>query len=177
VASFRIRIGREIGSAALIADGQHARIDGFTSLAVLVGAIGSIFGFTLIDPLIGLLITVVILVIVRDTAVSMWHRLMDAVDPAEVARIESAATGVAGVQAVQEVRARWIGHALSTELHIVVNEDLSTRESHLIAEEVRHALFHVQPRLALVTIHVDPCGHGGEDHHVATAHHMRQATS
>jgi cation diffusion facilitator family transporter len=177
VASFRIRIGREIGSAALIADGQHARIDGFTSLAVLVGAIGSIFGFTLIDPLIGLLITVVILVIVRDTAVSMWHRLMDAVDPAEVARIESSASKVAGVQAVQEVRARWVGHALSTELHIVVDEDLSTRESHLIAEEVRHALFHVQPRLALVTIHVDPCGHGGEDHHVATAHHMRQAAS
>jgi cation diffusion facilitator family transporter len=177
VASFRIRIGREIGSAALIADGQHARVDGFTSLAVLVGAIGSILGYSLVDPIIGLLITIAILFIVRDTAVSMWHRLMDAVDPAEVDKIEAAAAGVAGVQSVQEVRARWVGHALSTELHIVVDEDLPTRESHLIAEEVRHALFHAQPRLALVTVHVDPCGHGGDDHHEATAHHVRRAAS
>src|SRR5215218_4893424 len=40
VAVFRIRTGTQIGSAALIADGQHSRVDGFTSLAVLVGAIG-----------------------------------------------------------------------------------------------------------------------------------------
>jgi cation diffusion facilitator family transporter len=177
VALFRIRVGREIGSAALIADGQHARVDGFTSLAVLVGAIGSIMGYPLVDPIIGLLITVAILVIVRDTAVSMWHRLMDAVDPAEVERIEAAAAEVAGVQTVQEVRARWVGHALSAELHIVVDEDLPTRESHEIAEEVRHALFHAQPRLAVVTVHVDPCGHGGGDHHGATAHHARGAAS
>jgi cation diffusion facilitator family transporter len=177
VASFRIRVGQEIGSAALVADGQHARIDGFTSLAVLVGAIASIFGYTLVDPIIGLLITLVILVIVRDTAVSMWHRLMDAVDPAEVAQIESAAATVSGVESVPEVRARWLGHALSAELHIVVDEDLSTRASHQIAEDVRHALFHAQPRLALITVHVDPCGHGGDDHHVATAHHARGAAS
>jgi cation diffusion facilitator family transporter len=177
VALFRIRVGREIGSAALIADGQHARVDGFTSLAVLVGAIGSILGYPLVDPIIGLLITIAILFIVRDTAVSMWHRLMDAVDPAEVDTIERTAAGVSGVQDVQDVRARWVGHALSAELHIVVDEDLPTRDSHQIAEEVRHALFHAQPRLAMITVHVDPCGHSGKDHHVATAHHARQAAS
>lgn len=171
VALFRIRVGKEIGSAALVADGQHARVDGFTSLAVLIGAIGSLLGFPLADPIVGALITVAILFIVRDAATAMWHRLMDAVEPAEIDRIERAAAAVAGVQDVHDVRARWIGHALSTELHIVVDEDLPTHASHRIAEEVRHALFHAQPRLAQVIVHVDPCGHGGNDHHDLTAHH------
>ncbi|NTU81787.1 MAG: cation transporter [Chloroflexales bacterium] len=175
VALFRIRVGREIGSAALIADGQHARVDGFTSLAVLIGAVGSLLGFPLADPIVGALITIAILFIVKDAAVAMWRRLMDAVEPAEVDRIEQAAARVAGVQEVHEVRARWIGHALSADLHIVVDEDLPTYASHGIAEEVRHALFHAQPRLATITVHVDPCGHGGDDHHAATEHHARPA--
>lgn len=174
VAIFRIKIGNEIGSAALIADGQHARVDGFTSLAVLVGAIGSLLGYALVDPLIGALITIAILFIVRDAAISMWRRLMDAVEPEEIDTLESAAARVQGVQGVHDVRARWLGHALSAELHIVVDEDLPTRESHRIAEDVRHALFHVQPRLYEATIHVDPCGHSGEDHHAALSHHRRK---
>src|SRR5258708_3929712 len=80
VAIFRMRIGREIGSAALVADGQHARADGVTSLAVLIGAIGSLLGFPLADPIIGVIITIAILFILKDTAVTMWRRLMDAVE-------------------------------------------------------------------------------------------------
>ena len=171
VAVFRIRIGREIGSAALIADGQHARVDGFTSLAVLLGAIGSLLGYPLADPIIGLLITLAILLIVKDTALTMWHRLMDAVEPGMVEEIETAAAGVADALNVHAVRVRWLGHRLHAELHIQVDEDLPTRESHRIVEEVRHALFHAQPRLAVVNVHVDPCGHGGEDPHAVTAHH------
>jgi cation diffusion facilitator family transporter len=171
VALFRIRVGTEIGSAALVADGKHAQIDGFTSLAVFFGALGSLLGFPLADPIIGLLITVAILFIVRDTVVIMYHRLMDAIDPAIIGKLEHAAEGVSGVEAVNTVRGRWVGHNLLTELNIVVNEDLSTRASHQIAEEVRHALFHVQPKLGDVTIHIEPCGHGGNDPHESTAHH------
>lgn len=172
VAVFRIRIGREIGSAALVADGQHARADGFTSLAVLVGAIGSLLGFPLADPLIGMLITVVILLIVKDAAIAIWGRLMDAVDPALVEQIERTALDVAGVQEAHDARVRWVGHRLNAELHITVDEDLSTRESHLIAEDVRHALFHTLPQLSAINVHVDPCGHGGADAHTLTAHHV-----
>ncbi len=81
VAVFRIKVGKEIGSAALIADGYHARTDGFTSLAVLAGAIGVWLGFPLLDPIIGLGIGIAILGIVWKTAQDMWHRMMDAVDP------------------------------------------------------------------------------------------------
>ena len=171
VGVLRIRVGTEIGSAALVADGQHARVDGFTSLAVVLGALGSLAGVPLIDPIVGLLITVAILVIVKDTGLTMWRRLMDAVEPGVVDDIERVARGIPGAIDVHEIRARWIGHKLQAELNITVDEDVPTRESHRVAEEVRHALLHAQPRLAVITVHVDPCGHGGKDAHALTAHH------
>ncbi|MDQ6662401.1 MAG: hypothetical protein M3Z24_15735, partial [Chloroflexota bacterium] len=117
------------------------------------------------------LITIAILFIVKDTAVTMWRRLMDAVDPELVDAIERVAGTVSGVQQVHAVRVRWLGHKLQAEVHIMVNEDLSVNESHQIAEEVRHALFHAQPSLTVVNVHVDPCGHSGTDPHEVTAHH------
>lgn len=171
VAVFRIRVGNEIGSAALVADGQHARVDGITSLAVLFGAVGSLLGFPLADPIIGMLITVAILFIVKDTALTMYRRLMDAVDPEIVDRIEQTAASVPGAGDVHDVRVRWLGHRLQAELHITVDEESPTRESHRIVEEVRHALFHAQPKLAAINVHVDPCCHSGEDAHSLTQHH------
>jgi len=160
VALLRIRVGREIGSAALVADGQHARVDGLTSLAVLLGALGVLAGFPIADPLVGLLITLAILVIVKDTAITMWHRLMDAVEPELLDGLEQAAFAVPGADGVHDVRARWVGHKLHAELHVTVDEDLPTRVSHELAEAVRLALMVAQPRLAAVTVHIDPCGHG-----------------
>jgi cation diffusion facilitator family transporter len=171
VAQVRIRIGREIGSAALIADGQHARVDGFTSLAVLFGALGVLAGFLLADPIVGLLITVAILFIVKDTAVTMWRRIMDVVEPEILDTLERTAAAVPGVEDVHDLRARWLGHTLQTELHITVDAELSTRESHRIAEEVRHALFHAQPKLTKITVHIDPRGQAGYNPHELTAHH------
>jgi cation diffusion facilitator family transporter len=171
VALFRMRIGKEIGSAALIADGQHARADGLTSLAVLFGAVGSMLGFPLADPIVGMLITIAILFIVKDAAVTMWQRLMDAVDPELVDAIDATAAKVVGASDVHSVRVRWLGHNLQADLHITVDEDLPTRESHRIAEQVRHELFHALPKLSVVTVHVDPCGHSGEDAHEINAHH------
>jgi cation diffusion facilitator family transporter len=170
----RIRTGRQIGSAALVADGMHARVDGLTSLAVLLGAIGVWLGFPLADPIIGALIGVAILFIVRDAAVTMWRRLMDAVDPELVDRMEDAAGGVPGVRGVHDTRLRWIGHALWGELHIEVDGDLTTAGSHEIAEQVRHELYHALPKLREITVHVDPCPCDTGDpiaHHALTAHH------
>ncbi len=169
IAILRIRVGREIGSAALVADGQHARADGLTSLAVLLGAIGSLLGFPLADPIIGVLITVAILFIVKDTAVTMWRRLMDAVDPELSVEVERIAGAITGVYAVHEVRLRWIGHTLHLELQITVDEDLPTWESHQIAEHVRRALFDALPKLTAIMIHVDPYSHSGKDPHALTA--------
>ena len=124
VARFRIRIGKEIGSAALIADGYHARTDGFTSLAVLLGAVGVWLGFPLADPIVGLLITIAILRIVWDSAKSVFTRLLDGVDPEVVDEIRHAVDHTPGVQNITEVRVRWLGHRLHAELNIAVNPGL-----------------------------------------------------
>src|SRR5215210_5211723 len=108
VALFRIKVGKEIGSAALIADGYHARVDGLTSLAVLFGAIGVWLGYPLADPIVGLLITVMILRIVWESAAAVFTRLLDGVDPDIVDRIKAEAKRAEGVEDVSEVRVRWL---------------------------------------------------------------------
>ena len=121
VARYRITVGRQIGSAALVADGLHARTDGFTSLGVVLSAAGVALGFDAADPVIGLLITVAILAVLRDAARDVYRRLMDAVDPELVDTVEETARGTDGVLDVGDVRLRWIGHTLRAELEIVVD--------------------------------------------------------
>jgi divalent metal cation (Fe/Co/Zn/Cd) transporter len=133
-------------------------------------------GFPLADPLVGMLITVAILFILKDAGRQILHRMMDAVEPELVEGLERAALAVPGVRDAHDVRLRWLGHTLHAELHITVDEDLPTRESHRLAEEVRHALLHAQPRLAVATVQVDACGHGGE-HAGAARHHAPAVVS
>lgn len=170
VARWRITVGRQIGSAALVADGMHARVDGFTSLAVVLGAAGVAVGFPLADPLIGLAITVAILFVLRDAAREVLRRLMDAVDPAAVEHAERTALGVAGVLDAGEVRMRWIGHSLHAELAVTVAAELTVRQAHLIAHQVEHDLLHAIPRLAKAVVHTQPAA-GADEAHALLAHH------
>ena len=171
VALLQIRVGRKIGSAALVADGLHARTDGFTSLAVLLAAGGSWLGFPIVDPLIGLLIGVAILFITRDAAVTMWYRLMDAVDPEILAQAEEVAQRQAMVKDLRRLRLRWLGHRLHAEIHIAVDPHLTTVQSHHIAEQLRHDLFHQIPNLSEAIVHVDPWAEHLETAHQLTIHH------
>jgi cation diffusion facilitator family transporter len=172
VALYRIRVGRKIGSAALVADGLHARTDGLTSLAVVIGAGGVAAGWRLADPLVGIAITLVILVVLRAAARDIYRRLMDSVDPDLVDRVTDVAQRVAGVERVEAVRIRWVGHQLWGELEVISDSDLTLAAAHAVAEETHHRLLHEIPRLAQATIHTSPCGHDGQDHHAATAHHF-----
>ena len=165
VAVFRIRVGRQIGSVALIADGYHARIDGWTSLAVLVGALGVWAGYPLADPIVGLLISAAIFVLVWQSARSVMVRMLDGVDADTLEAISHAASHVPRVEEVTDIRARWIGHRLHAELSVTVAGGLSVAEGHEVAREVRHQLLHHVPHLGGVTVHVDPAGQGGERFH------------
>ncbi|MEU1011393.1 cation diffusion facilitator family transporter [Streptomyces sp. NPDC005890] len=172
VARYRIRVGREIGSAALVADGLHARTDGFTSLAVLLGAGGSALGWQWADPVVGLAITAAIVLVLRDAAREVFRRVLDAVDPALVDRAERAVRGVPGVRGVGELRLRWIGHRLRAELAVVVDGEATLRQAHAIAVAAEHALLHAVPRLTAALVHADPAPVPGEaDPHLALAHH------
>jgi len=172
VARYRIRVGRRIGSAALVADGLHARTDGFTSLAVLLGAGGVALGWQWADPVVGLAITAAILLVLKDAAREVYRRLMDAVDPALVDTAEATLRGTPGVRDVGAVQLRWIGHQLRAECEIAVDAGLSIGEAHAIAVDAEHRLIHSIPRLTAALVHADPYAVTGTDPHAPLAHHV-----
>jgi cation diffusion facilitator family transporter len=158
VALYRIRVGRRIGSAALVADGLHARTDGFTSLAVVIGAGGVALGLPLADPIIGLVITVAILAVLRTAVRDVFRRLMDGVDPTLIDTAEAALATRPGVRAVRSVRMRWIGHRLHADAELDIDPALSLAAAHQIAHDSEHALIHAVPKLTTAMIHAYPAG-------------------
>jgi cation diffusion facilitator family transporter len=177
VALYRIGVGRRIGSAALVADGLHARTDGFTSLAVVIGAVGVALGWQAADPIVGLVITVAILVVVKNAARDIYRRLMDAVDPALVDRVSAILAGVDGIESVEAVRIRWVGHELHAEAEVTSDGGITLAQAHDAAEHAHHHLLHEVPRLAQATIHSSPSVRDGIDPHALTAHHFTRPPS
>ena len=154
VAVFRVRVGREIQSAALIADGYHARVDGLTSLAVVLGAFGVWLGFPLADPIVGLVITAMIFGIVWQSAKAVFTRLLDGVDPHITAELRHAAEHVPGIAAIDGARARWVGHRLHAEADIVVDAELPVREAAMLAERLRAEAQHHLPALSWLRVEI-----------------------
>jgi cation diffusion facilitator family transporter len=168
VARYRLRVGRRIGSAALVADGLHARTDGYTSLAVLVGAGGTMAGFPLADPLVGLAITAALFMVLREAAKEVYRRLMDCVDPNLVSRCEDVLHGIDGVQHVGRVRVRWIGHELHADIDLVLPDRFTLRKAHDVCVAAEQALVVAIPRLTSAVIHPDPHLTPGRSHHRET---------
>lgn len=175
VAIYRIRTGKRIGSAALIAEGQHARADGYTSIAVVLGIVGVWFGFPRADAVVGLIIAVAISGILVNSLVIIVRRLMDGMEPETLLRMRTVAESVGGVVSVQQVRARWSGHRIEGDAEIAVDASLSVRAGHDVAEVVQHELLHAIANLDRVTVHIHPAVAGQlppglhelSDHHVS----------
>ena len=161
-AIIRIRVGKEIESAALIADGHHARVDGFASLAVLFGAVGVKLGYPLADPIVGIVITLIICKVVWDAVISIFTRTLDGVDPALIPQLTDIARRTGGVVEVGEVRARWLGHRLMAEVTFGVPATLTVESGHEIAKRVQANIQEAFPHVASVSVHVDPAGEIGE---------------
>ncbi|MER9266983.1 cation diffusion facilitator family transporter [Mesorhizobium sp. M0119] len=172
VAVFRIRVGREINSAALIADGYHARTDGFTSLAVVLGAIGVWLGFPLADPIVGLLITVAIFAIVWQSSKAVLTRMLDGVEPGVIDEIHHAAEHVSGIGRVEGVQARWIGHRLHADVAISVPETATAKNVLGVTEALKEELFAHLPALAEANVRlVSPAGPTATGREPSHAHH------
>ena len=174
VAVYRIRVGRRIGSAALVADGLHARTDGLTSLAVVAGAVAVGAGAADADPVVGLVITGLVVVVLLGAVRQVYRRLMDSVDPELVDEVEAVLRSVPGVDDVEVVRIRWVGHELRAEIEICSDSRLSLVEAHAIATEAHHRLLHEVPRLASAVIHTSPTTHGPVGYHDALAGHLQE---
>jgi cation diffusion facilitator family transporter len=143
VAIYRIKVGRRIGSAALVADGVHARMDGFTSLAVVLGAAGVLLGFPLADPIVGLLISAAILVLLWGTVRSIGRRLMDGIEPELVDLAYETLEDIPGVLGVARLQLRWAGHRLQGAATVVVGDTSLVLAEQTLAEagrRLRHAL-------------------------------------
>jgi cation diffusion facilitator family transporter len=177
VARYRMVVGRRIGSAALVADGLHARTDGFTSLAVLLGAAGVAVGWRWADPVVGLLITLAILVVLKDAARQVYRRLMDAVDPALVDQVEATLRDTPEVLAVGPVRLRWIGHQLRAECDITVADTATIVAAHAIAHDAEHRLIHAVRRLTAAVVHAEPNNAERAAHHRPLTAHRPTAMS
>lgn len=162
VAIYRIRAGRRIGSAALVADGYHARVDGFTSLAVVAGAIGVALGIELADPIVGLIISAVIVRIVWTSGKEILLRMLDGIEPEVIDELRRQAGHVDGVLAVDAVRARWLGHEIHADATVVVDDGADVREGHRIATAVRHRLMEHVAHLGDAIIHVHPASGIGD---------------
>ncbi|MFN8375403.1 MAG: cation diffusion facilitator family transporter [Anaerolineae bacterium] len=167
VAMMQIRVGRQIGSAAMIADGQHARTDGFTSLAVLAAVVGTALGFPILDPIVGILIGIMIVFITRDAALSIWQRLMDAVDPQMVEAAEKVIREHEEVKGLKQLQMRWLGHQLYVELLLALDDKLTLTESNAVIDHISHHLYHTLPNLGQATISIVPAvqGYGQEAAH------------
>jgi cation diffusion facilitator family transporter len=170
VALLRLKVGKDMGSAGLMADGDQARVDGWTIIAVLVGTIGTWFGYPIVDPIVGFVITLAIVRIVWESGGAMFTRLLDGVEPTVLAEVKYAARHTPEVHEVTQVRVRWVGHRLHAERNIPVSAQLSVAQGHAIATAVRHQLLHHLPHLATAMIHVDPLDASGEEHHRIVEH-------
>jgi len=170
VAVFRIRVGREMNSAALMADGYHARVDGLTSLAVVLGALGVYLGFPLADPIVGLLITLAIFGIVWQSSKAVLMRMLDGVAPNIIDEIHQAAKHVPGVSRVPEVKARWMGHRLHADVSIALPGNSTIADGAQIAEAVRGELFEHLPALADAHIRLADAEEGAHDHSKPHSH-------
>jgi cation diffusion facilitator family transporter len=170
-AQIRIRTGRRIGSAALVADGLHARTDGLTSLAVVAGAAGVASGWDAADPIAGLVITAAIIFVCRDAARLVFRRLLDAVDPEVSQQISDVVASTRDVESVDRVRSRWIGHRLHVDIEISVEPDETLEQAHGVAHEVEHRLLHRVPKVGSVIVHTSPAASRGHDPHALLAHH------
>lgn len=156
VAVYRIRVGRRIGSAALRADGMHARADGLTSLAVVAGAGGAALGFPIADPVVGLLIAAAIGMVLVVAARDVFGRLLDRVDPELVDTAVRVLGGRPGVRSVRRVRMRWVGHRLEADAELDVDPALSLAQAHALAHDAEHELAHAVDKLSAVVVHAYP---------------------
>ena len=173
VARYRLKVGKEIRSLALMAEGHHARVDALTSLGVVVGLGLVALGFPLADPIVGLIITALIFSIVFEVGKDLIPRIVGKADADEIEEIRSAAKKIEGVEGVGGIKLQWLGHRCFADLCISVSPLISVSEAHRITEGVRHELLHHISALMDVTIHADPYTEESPDpFHDLTAHHF-----
>jgi len=135
VARYKLRVGRRINSATLIADARHSWLDALSSAGALAGLIAVAFGQPWGDPLAGLLVTAFICHVGYEVTKDVVHRLADGVDPDVITTAEAAAGSVPGVVHAH-ARARWTGRTLRVEVEGWVDPELTAAGADALGRRV-----------------------------------------
>jgi cation diffusion facilitator family transporter len=155
---YTLRVGEFIKSHAIIADAWHHRSDALSSIAALIGIVGAIYGFPIMDPLAGLVVAALIL---KMGIKVYWNSLKDLMDPAPdretVEQIISLAKNTKGVRSIQEVKARQYGPEILVDMKICVDREVTVEAGHEIAANCRHKIVQDIAAVGDVLIHVNPC--------------------
>ncbi|AKL94913.1 cation diffusion facilitator family transporter [Clostridium aceticum] len=155
---YTVKIGRKINSPAVIADAWHNRSDAFSSIAALIGITGARFGYTVMDPLAGIFVSILIL----KTGISIYKQailtLMDTAPSKEVLeQIREAAFQAKGIKEVQDIRVRQYGSKLIVDMKVCVNPNITVEEGHGAAARAKENLMKSNYDIQDVLIHVNPC--------------------
>jgi len=143
VARYKLRVGRRINSATLLADARHSWLDALSSAGALAGLIAVALGQPWGDPLAGLLVTAFICHVGYEVTKDVMHRLADGIDPEVIITAEAAAGSVPGVIHAH-ARARWTGRTLRVEIEGWVDPELRARDAdaigRLVADQISRQL-------------------------------------
>jgi cation diffusion facilitator family transporter len=160
-----VAVGRRIKSSAMVANAWHHRSDAFSSIPAAIAIAGArlIPKWQFLDHVGAVVVSVFILQAAWSVTWPALKQLVDAGAPrSECERLRQIALATPGVKVVHALRTRYIGSELQTDLHILVDPDLSVREGHDIAEDVKRRILAQGPDVVDVTVHVEPVGDGEE---------------
>lgn len=151
------RVGQRIQSSLIIANAWHHRSDSASSAVVVMGIVGSLCGYTLLDPVAAIVVGGLIIKMGIDYG---WESVRELVDTgvalAEVEEIRRVIAGVEGVCKIHQLRNRRMGSDIFVDVHILVSPWVSVSEGHYIAQRVHSSLMLANHQIKDVTVHVDP---------------------
>ncbi len=139
VARYKLRVGRRIQSATLIADAQHSWLDALSSAGAMIGLIGVAAGLPWADAVAGLIVTAFICHVGFEVTRDLLRHLMDGVEPGVLTTSVAAACQVSGVEHAH-VRGRWMGGTLLIEVDGFVAPGTTVEAGEAIGQDVEAAI-------------------------------------
>lgn len=159
VSEYIIKIGKEIRSPAIVADGKHQKTDIFSSIAVLLSVVVSNIGYPILDPIIGLIIGVLILKTAYEVGKENIDNIMGKVPSQEfINKIKRVANKTPKAQDAHNIKVDYLGSYAVVSLHVKVDGNMTVDESHKIAHIVETNLINKIPEVKYAVVHVCPIG-------------------
>lgn len=151
------RVADATNSSLLLANAWHSRTDAFSSIAVLIGILGSMLGFRVMDLVAAFFVGLMIAKISWDLVVSSLSELVDTALPEDqVQAIREHANNMEGIRDAHELRTRRHGGQIFVDLHVQVNDRISVSEGHYLSDRMSASLKNAFPEITDVVVHIDP---------------------